>query len=304
MKRIFTFVSIFALILCATSCGDDTEDPMSPVDVADPDPVANFTSVIDGKTATFTSTSTDGRTYEWDFGDGNTSSEENPIHTYERNGSFVVKLTSVNNTGSDSKQAVLEIINVSVDGDFAEWSSIATAISNPTGTITSIKIENLENNKLFLFVEGTADLTPLTQIMLNLDNDRSTGAQIDWRYLMAGEDILIEGSLPTSEEQFAAIYECTPCDGSNPGEWNWGAAPIAENAVDFILASELIATDTGMAYELSIDLTALGQSVSEDAIGISYLDMSTDTWDSVGVAPEFFNENDNPEGTMFIYELK
>lgn len=41
----------------------------------------------------FNNQSTGGDTYHWDFGDGNTSSEENPRHTYQDAGTYTVKLT-------------------------------------------------------------------------------------------------------------------------------------------------------------------------------------------------------------------
>jgi len=39
----------------------------------------------------------------WDFGDGSTSTEQNPVHTYESEGAFTVKLTATNSAGSDTE---------------------------------------------------------------------------------------------------------------------------------------------------------------------------------------------------------
>jgi uncharacterized protein (TIGR02145 family) len=39
----------------------------------------------------------------WDFGDGNTSAMQNPIHTYQNTGSYTAKLTVTNIYGSDTK---------------------------------------------------------------------------------------------------------------------------------------------------------------------------------------------------------
>jgi len=39
----------------------------------------------------------------WDFGDGSTSTEQNPVHIYESEGSFTVKLTATNSAGSDTE---------------------------------------------------------------------------------------------------------------------------------------------------------------------------------------------------------
>lgn len=54
-------------------------------------------------TVSFTNTSTAPATYLWDFGDGTTSSLQNPVHTYTTYGSFHVKLIVTNFVGcSDS----------------------------------------------------------------------------------------------------------------------------------------------------------------------------------------------------------
>ncbi len=48
---------------------------------------------------TFTNTSTDGESFLWDFGDGNTSTEESPTHVYETPGVYTVTLEVTNAAG-------------------------------------------------------------------------------------------------------------------------------------------------------------------------------------------------------------
>ena len=43
------------------------------------------------------------RTYQWNFGDGGTSTEKNPVHTYTAVGVYPVTLTITNSYGTDSK---------------------------------------------------------------------------------------------------------------------------------------------------------------------------------------------------------
>jgi PKD repeat protein len=40
--------------------------------------------------------------YHWDFGDGVTSDEQNPVHTYTKAGAYQISLTATNSAGSDS----------------------------------------------------------------------------------------------------------------------------------------------------------------------------------------------------------
>lgn len=291
MKNLTIILSAL-LVLVLVSCKPE------PV-VVDP-PSANFTYTVDGKTVSFTSTSTGGESYAWDFGDGSTGAGATVDHAYTANGSYIVELTVTNESGSDSKQEVLEIINVVVDGDFSDWESIAVAMTG-VGTVTSVKLENLGNNKLFVYVEGTDSLTDLTQIMIDTDNDQTTGALIDWLFVAGGEDILIEGSLPSGADQSGAIFECDPCDGSSPGNWNWGATPVSENIADFIVASEMKSVPGGLAYELSLDLTALGKPINSDGLGIAIIDVSLATWGPVGSAPALLDAVNNPDATMHRY---
>lgn len=61
-----------------------------------PHPTASFTFAADEDNnleIAFTSTTTNAQTFAWDFGDGNTSTEENPSHTYENVAAYTVTLT-------------------------------------------------------------------------------------------------------------------------------------------------------------------------------------------------------------------
>jgi len=60
---------------------------------------------------TFTNTSTDGVSYLWDFGDGNTSTEESPVHVYETPDIYEVTLTvtgATNLTGTLTKSVDIQ----------------------------------------------------------------------------------------------------------------------------------------------------------------------------------------------------
>ncbi|MFO7879507.1 MAG: S8 family serine peptidase [Bacteroidota bacterium] len=50
----------------------------------------------------FTDQSSQAETWAWDFGDGNTSNQENPEHIYTENGIYTVSLTVSNSYGSDT----------------------------------------------------------------------------------------------------------------------------------------------------------------------------------------------------------
>jgi len=85
------------------ACIDVTqEEPLTP-------PVADFeadeTMGCETLTVQFTDLSTNNpTTWAWDFGDGATSVEQNPEHTYTTTGLFTVTLTVTNDDGSDVEE--------------------------------------------------------------------------------------------------------------------------------------------------------------------------------------------------------
>jgi PKD repeat protein len=70
-------------------------------------PVANFLASPLSGTAPLTVTFTDlssgvPTSWAWDFGDGGSSTEQHPSHTYVQTGTFTVTLTVSNTVGSDT----------------------------------------------------------------------------------------------------------------------------------------------------------------------------------------------------------
>ncbi len=85
------------------------------------------------KPTQFTSTSTGAETYLWNFGDGNTSTDQNPFHTYTSPGPFTVTLTAFN-AGACNRQDVATF-NVTVFDTptaIAAFSPVPPQINTPT----------------------------------------------------------------------------------------------------------------------------------------------------------------------------
>ena len=75
-------------------------------------PAADFSVGFTALTASFTDLSTnDPNAWDWDFGDGSTSTEQNPSHTYAVSGSYNVCLTASNDFGSNE---FCKVINTNV----------------------------------------------------------------------------------------------------------------------------------------------------------------------------------------------
>lgn len=78
----------------------------------DPLPVAAFTwlaTEANPLTVLFTETGTYGKTFAWDFGDGETSTTQSPTHTFPASGSYTVVLTASNGTGSDAETQTVTV---------------------------------------------------------------------------------------------------------------------------------------------------------------------------------------------------
>lgn len=86
-----------------------------PVDVIQL-PVSGFSFEVYGNTVTFTNTSSgDNLSYLWNFGDGNTSNEQHPVHQYATGGQYTVVLTVSNACGSDTEQHTLNLTTTDED---------------------------------------------------------------------------------------------------------------------------------------------------------------------------------------------
>lgn len=108
---------------------------LSTWNVGDFDTTASFTSnLISNLQFQFTNTSTNGTSYLWDFGDGTTSTDVNPIHTYSTIENFNVVLTTTN--CGVSKQAN-EFINLLSLDEFENNSF--TIYPNPVTDFLKIK---------------------------------------------------------------------------------------------------------------------------------------------------------------------
>ena len=108
-------------------------------------PVANFTSnVTEGfapLSMQFNASSGNATAWNWDFGDGFNSTEQNTTHTYSTAGEYIVNLTASNANGTDSKLAIIIALEQPIPPDFTnvpEFPSIALPVVAVLGMIAII----------------------------------------------------------------------------------------------------------------------------------------------------------------------
>ncbi|HXH20181.1 MAG TPA: PKD domain-containing protein [Chitinophagales bacterium] len=116
----------FSVTLIVTSSqGCRAAETFNNIVCIDLPPVANFTasdSIICGRpfTVTFTNVSQSFNTlaYFWEFGDGNTSTQQHPAHTYTTDSVFTVKLTVTDTECGDTASVTKTIVTSDIDANF------------------------------------------------------------------------------------------------------------------------------------------------------------------------------------------
>ncbi|MFC2113967.1 PKD domain-containing protein [Bacteroidota bacterium] len=78
-------------------------------------PAADFSYSDSGLYLTFSDQTTDAFTYTWYFGDGNSSTEAEPMHRYDDGGTYDVKLVVKNGCGADSVSKTINVTNSIVE---------------------------------------------------------------------------------------------------------------------------------------------------------------------------------------------
>jgi PKD repeat protein len=118
-------------------------------------PEADFMYFSDLFEFEFTNLSSNAVSYAWDFGDGNTSTDENPIHTYSEVGDYEVSLTvtSADNCTSTFTQTVniIDVLGLTEDGNELTYASPFTHTFELTSvnTLGQITIISIDGKKVY-----------------------------------------------------------------------------------------------------------------------------------------------------------
>lgn len=117
--------------------------------------IANPTSGCQPLVVSFVNTGTSGITSLWEFGDGQTSSVQNPTHTYTNAGSYTVKLTLSTGGGCSESETKFQYISVwsQAHASFNPVSPIAN-LSNPT--VDFVNSSTNANSYFWNFGTGTS----------------------------------------------------------------------------------------------------------------------------------------------------
>ena len=98
---------------------------------------ANSTTICEGLSVQFTDLSTSNITsWNWDFGDGNTSTQQNPTNVYQNAGTYTVTLDVSNTIGTDN-YSITNYITVNVSDDATIAPVAPMCIADPSTTLSA-----------------------------------------------------------------------------------------------------------------------------------------------------------------------
>lgn len=180
-----------------------------------PIPSASFTSSPSSDTnplsVQFTDKSTGGAplTYLWDFGDGHTSTEQNPVWTYSSSGTYKVTLTVTNEQGSNQITK-----NITVN-------SILTSASVSGGLYNTSLAVNLtspdKNAQIYYTLDGSTPTTssPCYTGPININSEGATTLKF----------IAVDGDLKSAvQTEVYTLDLTTPTVTVNPAGGNYNTA--------------------------------------------------------------------------------
>jgi PKD repeat protein len=141
-------------------------------------PVSNFSFTIQGLSVQFTSLAQNAETYSWNFGDGTSSTQQNPSHLYSVIRSFRVTHTVTNDCGTNSKRirvsltgaaGILNIPQATVDfGEVAVGSTVMDSIA-----LANIGTDTLDIEPLYSDILGSVFTYAIPEVSLAPGADTS-----------------------------------------------------------------------------------------------------------------------------------
>ena len=158
MKNRFFFRELIFLMLAfflATSCDDEIDRPVFPIS-------ATISHSIKDKQVAFTGLTHSAVSWAWDFGDGKTSNEQNPVHVYETGGYYTAKLVATDASGGSANDEVNLALSLSTI-NYLTGNPNATGYKGKTWRLTTNHTTNVDYlaNADANFTTVDPSLTPL-----------------------------------------------------------------------------------------------------------------------------------------------
>lgn len=107
---VYNTPGVYSVTLVATNSAGNSTVVQNDFITVSTTAIAGFSSVTNAAVVTFTNTSSNATSYSWSFGDGNNSTEANPVHTYATDGTYTVVLSATNACGTVTTTQTVSIV--------------------------------------------------------------------------------------------------------------------------------------------------------------------------------------------------
>ncbi len=141
---LFLTPGIHPVSLYATN-GAGTDTMILEISIITDDPIASFDVSNNNGQVTFTNTSTGAEEFLWNFGDGNTSNEESPVHIYTSPGSYEVTLIVENDCGNHT---ITQTVDITTGVNDLNLNFSAALMPNPTSGLFEVVLESDDSQTL------------------------------------------------------------------------------------------------------------------------------------------------------------
>ncbi len=144
--------------------GGSSEGLTAGIEVVTTNPSANAT-------VTFNNTGSTGASYFWDFGDGNTSTNENPNHVYEEEGEYTVVQSVITSNGCSVTDVIDLTVNVATSTTDLAAEKFIEVFPNPTNGLLSVNFSFAEAEQIGIQVSDVAGKLLLSQDPVSYRNN-------------------------------------------------------------------------------------------------------------------------------------
>ncbi len=294
MKINRIILPLFTLLIgvfMITSCGKDDPDPITGE--------ALFTYVADGLTVTFTNTSTVSGTvtYAWDFGDGETSTEKDPVHTYASKGEYTVTLTVKDEQGGthpvSTKIAVDKKTRIFLDDNtIDDWNAVTEdefiiPLGDNSGVIKQVKCD-YDADFVYFLVTFEGSLTDSTIFNALIDKDVNETGFISSLWPKLGADYLWQGQIDLGANSWLGVFDYAGADHG----WGWNEITSTLPADFFVFGGSYVTDNNTVTYEVGFSRSKV-PGLNGDSVKFS-LYLSNKSWAEIGYAPDKTVEGGEP----------
>ena len=217
--------------------------------------------------------------WNWDFGDGNTSSAQNPQHTYAAVGNYTVTLVSENCVGADTGYTIITVqdmpvMTYSIDSVYRITSRCSDTLTSP------IIIYNTGTGNLDLNYNTTV-LTSCPYLYIEIETNQ-WATEISWDIQDDQGNVVISGGGPGVYSNNSFYYDTIQvCEGnytfnsydSFGDGWNGGTYSVSTSCDGSVIVDNGGASPAGNGQ-----IEAMGVTNCFGTCPMVTVEITTDTW--------------------------